>query len=75
LSGTCVINCQLNSTDSEVEATLEVLSLEVALVVTSMGLVVDVVDQVVVVVVAEEWVVEVDFATMAVVEEVVVTWG
>jgi len=49
--------------------------LEVALVVTSMGLVVDVVDQVVVVVVAEEWVVEVDFATMAVVEEVVVTWG
>jgi len=61
--------------DSEVEATLEVLSLEVALVVTSMGLVVDVVDQVVVVVVAEEWVVEVDFATMAVVEEVVVTWG
>jgi len=63
---------ELISTDSGVEATLEGLSLEVALVVTSMDLVVGVVDQVVGVVVAEEWVAEVDFATRAGVEEVVV---
>jgi len=61
--------------DSGVEVTLGGLSLEAALVVTSMGLVVDVVDQVVGVVVAEEWVAEVDFATKVGVEEVVVIWG
>lgn len=72
---TCIINCQLNSTDSGVEATLEDLSLEVALAVTSMDLVVDVVGQVGEAVVAEEWVAEVDFATRAGVEEVVVILG
>jgi len=70
-----IISClELISTDSGVEATLEALSLEVALVVTSMGLVVGVVDQVVGVVVVEEWVAEVDFATRAGVVEVVVIW-
>lgn len=75
LYSTCIINCQLNSTDSGVEATLEDLSLEVALAVTSMDLVVDVVGQVGEAVVAEEWVAEVDFATRAGVEEVVVILG
>ena len=51
--------------------------MEVVLVVTSMGLVVDVEGQVVGVVVVEEWVAEVDFAIRAGVEEVVVVviWG
>ena len=46
--------------------------MEVALAVTSMDLVVEVVDQVGGGVVAEEWVAEVDFATRAGVEEVVI---
>lgn len=46
--------------------------MEVALVGTSMDLVVDVVDQVVVAVVVEEWVAGVDFVTKAGVEEVVI---
>ena len=77
ISGTCVTNCQLTSTDSGVEATSEVLSLEAALVEISMGLVVDVVGQVVGGVVVEEWVAEVDFVIRVGVEEevVVVIWG
>ena len=51
--------------------------MEAALVETSMGLVVDVVGQVVGVVVVEEWVAEVDFVIRVGVEEVVVVviWG
>ena len=51
--------------------------MEAALVEISMGLVVDVVGQVVGVVVVEEWVAEVDFVIRVGVEEevVVVIWG
>ena len=58
-------------TDSGGEATLEVQSLEVALVVTSMDTVVDVVEEVEVGVVVEECLAEVDFVIRAGVMEVV----